>query len=181
MIMYSETKLTFTFKTASAARKAKKIASKALLTMKQIFSFRNAAETAATNLIAENNILLLPREKGCFLAEECMEFLPIILKAIAEQMPNEDFTFEVTSTNDYSDAEFDSEYSNGTLCITSTYYPEGYCESVSCPECGEYVVRLDEYDPSKTYICPECGEEVDLSENYKACAPVINKETIIIK
>ena len=48
-------------------------------------------------------------------------------------------------------------------------------------ECGEYVVRLDEYDPSKTYICPECGEEVDLSENYKACAPVINKETIIIK
>ena len=179
--MYSEAKLTFTFKTASAARKAKIIASKALLTMKQIFSFRNAAETAATNLIAENNILLLPREKGCFLAEECMEFLPIVLKAIAEQMPNEDFTFEVTSTNDYSDAEFDGKYSNGTLCITSTYYPEGYCESVSCPECGEYVVRLDEYDPNKTYICPECGEKIDISENYKACAPVINKETIIIK
>ena len=44
MIMYSETKLTFTFKTATAAIEAKKIASETLLTMKQIFSFRNAAE-----------------------------------------------------------------------------------------------------------------------------------------
>ena len=179
--MYSEAKLTFTFKTATAAIEAKKIASETLLTMKQIFSFRNAAETAATNLIAKNNTLLLPREKGYFLAEECMEFLPIVLKAIAEQMPNEDFTFEVTSTNDYSDAEFDGKYLNGTLCITSTYYPEGYCESVSCPECGEYVVRLDEYDSSKTYICPHCGEEVDLTEKYNNSAPVITKETVAIK
>ena len=31
------------------------------------------------------------------------------------------------------------------------------------------------------YICPECGEKIDISENYKACAPVINKETIITK
>ena len=179
--MYSETKLTFTFKTATAAIEAKKIASETLLTMKQIFSFRNAAETAATNLIAENNILLLPREKGCFLAEECMEFLPIVLKAIAEQMPNEDFTFEVTSTNDYSDAEFDGKYSNGTLCITSTYYPEGYCGEVACHECGEYIVRFDEYDSSKTYICPHCGEEVDLTEKYNNSAPVITKETVAIK
>ena len=179
--MYTETKLTFTFKTASAAKEAKKIASEALLTMKHIFRFRNAAETAATNLIAENNILLLPRENGYFFAEECMDILPIFLKVIAKQMPNEDFTFESTSTNDYSDAEFDGKYSNGTLCITSTYYPEGYCGEVACPECGEYIVRFDEYDSSKTYICPHCGEEVDLTEKYNNSAPVITKETVAIK
>ena len=179
--MYYITNLTLTFNTKAAANRAKKIAKEAILSLESS-RYSDGAEYTAAHLIEENNTLLIPEGEVAYSTEEWMEnVLPVLLKAIAKQLPHESFTFESNSTNDYSDAELDGRYAKGILEINSTYYPEGYCESVSCPECGEYVVRLDEYDPSKTYICPECGEEVDLSENYKACAPVIEHKAIIIK
>lgn len=179
--MYYITNLTLAFNTKTAANRAKRIAKEAILSLESSKYFDSAEYTAA-HLIEENNMLLIPQGEVAYSTEEWMEdILPELLKAIAKQLPHESFTFESNSTNDYTDAELDGKYAKGILEINSTYYPEGYCESVCCPECGEYVVRLDEYDPSKTYICPDCGEEVDLSKNYKACAPVICRETIVIK
>ena len=179
--MFAETKLTINFTNTTAAKEAKEIASKTLLTMEYDFSFRNAAENAAANLIAENNSLVLPEEHGAFSPEEWNDILTEILKGITTELPNENFTYTSCAYSNYSEAWIEGNYANGTLEINSTYYPMGYLEYVECPECGEEVVRIDEYDPNKTYICPDCGEEIDLSERYKECAPVITKETIEIK
>ena len=50
-----------------------------------------------------------------------------------------------------------------------------------CDECGENIVKIDEYDASKTYFCEECGEEVDLQEQYENCKPIITEKVIAIK
>ena len=68
-------------------------------------------------------------------------------------------------------------FCNDTSAYTSSPVQYRYY----CPECGELVVRLEEYDPSKTYICPECGEELDLYEQYGEDAPVITREIIEVK
>ncbi len=59
-----------------------------------------------------------------------------------------------------------------------TFYPAGYTEYVACPECGEFVVRIEDYVPGKLYVCPDCGEEVDLSESYEEVAPIVEKTTV---
>ena len=179
--MYNITNLTLAFNTKAAANRAKKIAKETILSLESS-RYSDGAEYTAAHLIEENNTLLIPEGKVAYYTEEWMEtVLPELLKAIAKQLPHESFTFESNSTNDYSDAELDGKYAKGILEINSTYYPEGYCEEVACPECGEYIVRFDEYDSSKTYICPHCGEKVDLTENYNNSVPVITKETIAIK
>ena len=49
-----------------------------------------------------------------------------------------------------------------------------------CPECGEDVVRIEDYVPGKLYVCPDCGEEVDLADAYEESAPIIKKDIIQI-
>ena len=50
-----------------------------------------------------------------------------------------------------------------------------------CDECGEEIVRIDEYEVGKKYYCSECDEEIDLSEQYAEVKPIITVEEIIIK
>lgn len=180
--MFTTTKMTINFNSTSTANSAKEIVKDAFLSMKEHdFCFSQAVEGAAANLTVENNTLLIADDNAAFLGEEIIEVAPIIVKALAAKLSNDNFTFDFCTTDEYTEGWVEGEYKNGKLDIKTTYYPEGYCEYVSCPECGELVVRLDEYDPSKTYICPDCGEVVDLSESYEACAPEIKMETITIK
>ena len=50
-----------------------------------------------------------------------------------------------------------------------------------CPECGELIVRFDEYDSNAHYYCPECGEELDHEEMFEDGLPTFTKEIIKIK
>ena len=180
--MYTETNLTITFENTTVAEIAKNTAREAILSLKGTdFFFRNAVENSAANLAVNNNSLVFTNNRADFTGDEMLEVAPTVVKAIAAKHPESSFTFDVCTVDDYTEAWVEGNYANGALEIKSTYYPEGYCEEIDCPECGEYVVRLDEYDPSKTYICPDCGEEVDLSERYETCKPVVKKEVITIK
>ena len=179
--MYTETNLTITFENTTEAEIAKDTAREAIFSLKDTdFCFRNAVENSAANLAVKNNTLVFTNNRADFTGDEMLEVAPAVVKAIAAQLPDSSFTFDVCTVDDYTEAWVEGKFENGSLEIKTTYFPEGYCEEIDCPECGEYVVRLDEYDLSKTYICPECGEEVDLSERYEACKPVVKEEVISI-
>ncbi len=170
-------KMTFTFTNKAAACKAKEITIDVLQKMNKEFWFLNATKNMVSRLTIKNNSLVTPEGEGDFESEELLEVGTEIVKAIAAALPRNRFTFEIVGCDTYTEGWLEGCYSNGTLEMTSTFYPEGYCEYVSCPECGEFIVRLDEYDPTKTYVCPECGEEVDLAENYESCKPIIERKT----
>ena len=179
--MYAEnTKTEIRFTNEAAANEAKAIVAKTLNSMDCDFSFNNAVSHAVESLHVDGSTLMIPQGGAWFLAEELVDVFPLIVKAIATQLPHEDFSFEVAGYDDYAEGWIDGCYADGNLEINSTFYPMGYCEYVSCPECGEDVVRLDEYIPGKLYPCPECGELVDLTEQYEEVAPVIKKEQIKI-
>ncbi len=55
---------------------------------------------------------------------------------------------------------------------------EYYDTMLCCPECGEEIVSVSEYDSEKIYTCPECGEECDLEEEYEESRPI--EKTVVI-
>ena len=178
--MYATNKMMITFTNHAAANCAKKIASRTIQEMNRDFWFRDAAKgTIARMLVSDTSLVL--SDGAPLLANEMLDAAELIVKTLAVELPQESFTFDIVGTDTYAEGWLEGRFTNGTLEMTNTYYPEGYCEYVSCPECGEFIVRLDEYDPSKTYVCPHCGEEVDLSENYESCKPDIKRETVKIR
>ena len=168
---------TFTviFKNASAAVKAKKIAEGNLRALNGEIGSDNETILAAESLSVSKCILSF--DECCFFSEDLIEVAKTVIKAIAFGMKEESFEFEVCGTDTYTAAIVDGVYQNGDLGITTTFFPEGYVEDFECPECGEVIVSLEEYNPNKTYVCPECGEELDFSN----LAPVIEKEIITIR
>ena len=167
------------FTNKSAAEKAKKIAADTFKTMKTSDYNYNPYELFAKSLCVKGNDLT--SNEACLIAEDFMDATANVIKAIAENLKTENFTFNTCGVDSYTEGWVDGCFKDGLLTITSTFYPNGYWEHLFCPECGELVVRLEEYDPSKTYICPECGEELDLSEQYGEDAPVITREIIEVK
>ena len=174
-----ENKMEITFTNNASAIKAKEVATEVLNSSKQEFWFRNAPTNMIKRLIVEGNVLINPEDEGDFDSSELLETTTSILKAIAEQLPSESFTFDIYGEDTYTEGSLEGKYEDGSLEINSTYYPSGYIEYLCCPECGEEVILISDYDPNKKYTCPECGEEIDLSEEYDKCAPII--ETKIIK
>ena len=67
-------------------------------------------------------------------------------------------------------------HKDGLLKIKDTYFPSDYWEYLFCPECGEDVVRLEDFNPNKEYVCPECGEVIELKEQYEEIAPVVKEK-----
>ena len=178
--MYYTNKINFTFKTAEHAERAKNIIADTLRTGKfdhnkeyHIFSIEELIE----GLKFENNTIITPDGAGYFTTEGCDILLKALCMALAENL-NSDFAFDTFNENDYTELCFDGGYKDGVLSYTSTYWPSGYMEYLMCPECGEDVVLIKEYNPNETYICPECGEEINLEEIYKESAPQIIKEEI---
>ena len=172
-------RFTLTFTNKAAAENAKQIAADTLSAMSISGYTCDPFELIVSSLRVNGNALT--SEKACLTAYDFIEPTVTTIKAIAEKLRTENFTFDAFSEDTYAESSVEGYFKDGVLTITSTYYPCGYCESLECPECGEFVVRLEEYDPSKTYVCPECGEEIDLSEQYEEVAPVIIKEIIEVK
>ena len=172
-------KFDLTFTNKSAAEKAKQITADTLNAMSfKDYAF-DPAEAFVNSLKVEKNTLA--SSDVCLIASDFMETAAAVIKAIAMNLKTEGFTFDAFGEDTYSESRVNGRFENGILSITSTYYPSGYYEFIPCPECGEDVVSLEDYDSSKTYICPECGEEIDLSKMFEEVAPVITKETIEVK
>lgn len=157
---------TLTFTNTAAAVKAKQIADQSL----------HAFLVDDTDILFILDDMTLTYEESSFFSEDLMGAARKIVEAIANGMKSETFEFYVSGSDTYTAVEIEGTYQNGMLDITTTFFPEGYSEYLSCPECGEDVVRMEDYDPNKTYVCPECGEEIDFS----AEAPEIEKECIKI-
>lgn len=172
-------KFEVTFTNKAAAESAKRIAADTFNAMTTESYINNAYKQFAESLNVEDNTLV--NIEMTLLSSEIMEASIEVIKAIAETLKTECFTFDVVGYDEYTESWVEGSFENGQLEITSTYFPCGYTEFLHCPECGEDVVRIEDYDPSKTYVCPECGEEIDLSKVYAENAPVITKETTEIK
>ncbi len=168
-----------TFTNNAAAELAKMIAADTFKAMMTTDYNYNPYELFAKSLSVKGEVLT--SEEACLTAEDFMNAAAAVIKAIAENLKTENFTFNTFGEDTYTESCVDGCFKDGLLTITSTYYPNGDCEYLGCPECGEFVVSLEEYDPSKTYVCPECGEELDLSEMYAEVAPVITREIIEVK
>ena len=154
-----------TFTNTAAAIKAKQIADQSIHTLLN--------ETDSLFIL---NDVTLTYEEASFFSEDLMDAAREIMEAVANSLKKENFEFYVCGTDTYAAARIAGNYQNGMLDITTTFFPEGYSEYLSCPECGEDVVLMDDYDPDETYVCPECGEEIDFSGE----APEIKKECIKI-
>ena len=170
-VFNNKTEIVFT--NAEAASKAKEIAAQVIASVESNYYYLNGIKNTIRNLTINDNALCLPEDEGELASSDLLEIMTDVVKAIAEQLPSENFTFDIYGEDTYTEGWLEGKYANGTLEIKSTYYPSGYVEFLCCPECGQELVSLDDYVPGKTYICPECGEEVDLSEEYEVCAPNI--------
>lgn len=174
-------KMEIVFTSNRSANKAKEIASKVVASFEHKTLFLNAAKNTINRLFVEGNTMKHPENDGGDLtSEELLEIAPVILRAIAEQLPSECFTFNVVGYDTYTEGWLEGKYDNGKLEMKSTFYPMGYEENLYCPECGEFVVTLDEYDPSETYRCPECGEKIDLAAEFEDVTPIIQNITLVI-
>lgn len=141
----------------------------------------NPSSKMAQVISANDNTVTLDGYDGYYTVEDSEEVFFELLKVLAENLSEDTFSCEIINNSTYSEGTINASFSNGILTINSVYYPEGYTEYLCCDECGENIVKIDEYDASKKYFCEECGEEVDLQEQYENCKPIITEKVIAIK
>lgn len=141
----------------------------------------NPSSKMAQVISANDNTVTLDGYDGYYTVEDSEEVFFELIKVLAENLSEDTFSCEIINNSTYSEGTINTSFSNGILTINSVYYPEGYTEYLCCDECGENIVKIDEYDASKTYFCEECGEEVDLQEQYENCKPIITEKVIAIK
>lgn len=121
----------------------------------------NGFEKFANNFIANKRDGYKIEEDTCcaFSADSFDEAISTIYKAIIKELPT--VVFKGCSGYCWGTYEavhcFDKD--NNTLRVEKM----GYDGDGSCSECGEEIVDVDNFDPTKTYICPECGEEIPAS------------------
>ena len=142
---------------------------------------RNPSVEIMNNLNVTNNIIEVPKDSGFMVPEDAYEFFTELFTDLAENMGEHSFECEIFNVCDCSESEYIAKYSDGVMKITDTYYPMGYYEYVRCPECGEHIIKLEEFEAGKKYFCPECNEMIDLDSSYDDVAPVITEKEIIIK
>ena len=136
------------------------------------------------NISFDNDRMFFIDEKsGCGIAtpEDSLKLIPEMAKNIAAK--NREIPFIISSYNSgsYSDSRIELQYRDGTITVETVYYPQGnYDNMLCCPECGEEIVSMSDYEEGKLYICPECAEECDLSEEYNEACPVEEKKTVMI-
>ena len=141
---------------------------------------KSPSELMLENIFVEASAIVLPEGFGCLVPEDADGVQIELLKYLAENL-HEDFFCEIYNYSDYSEGSVTAEFAGDTLKIKTVFYPCGYCETLSCDECGEDVIALEDYEEGKIYICPECGEEIDLSEDYEGHKPEITETVIKVK
>lgn len=134
----------------------------------------------AQELEVKNNTVVLPEESGYYEPKDAEKIFAEIIRELAAAL-REEFSCEIYNSGNYSEGILKAYFVKGILKTESTYYPCGNREYLCCDECGEEIVRIDEYEEGKKYYCSECCEEVDLSEQYAEVKPIITVEEIIIK
>lgn len=182
--MYYENKLTINFTSNKAAKAAKEVIAKALTAKDYDDAYADRpSERLIKDLELSKNVLSLDGSKGYYVPEDMLtiakNFITEIAKAITEE-----FSVDMWNYSDYSESSIEAEFNGSGLEIKSTYYPMGYVEEISCPICGDFFLKLEDYDETKTYVCPECGETIDskeLKEVFDQVNPVIEKELINIR
>ncbi len=140
----------------------------------------NTAEALANDLHVRGSQIVLKECEGYFTVEDIDSVMEDLLEAVAGINSVHEFECEVISESTYSYGEFEAIYKNGLLKTKNTYYPYGYCEYLTCPECGEEIVKFEKFNPFGEYICPECGEDIDLTCEYEEIAPVVEENIFVI-
>lgn len=177
--MYYEFRMKITMKTAEAAVTAKEILRAQLekgFDFDENYRYNPAQEMVAALKLCGNEISL-PEDFAGYIPEDAKKVGIVLAEKLAASVAGS-FTYEVVATSDYDELWIDAQCDGNNLCIETTYYPCGFCETLDCEECGEAIISLEEYEEGKIYVCPECGEEIDLSESYSQLAPEIEKKTI---
>ena len=136
----------------------------------------NTAMKLANDLQVKGTKIVQVDYNGYFIPEDISSVMEDVLKAIAKIDSVHRFECEVFTDSTYSEDEFEATYKKGLLKIKVTYLPSGYWEYLSCPVCGEDIVKLEEFDPNKEYVCPVCGEVINLKEQYEETAPVVEEK-----
>ena len=113
--------------------------------------------------------------------EDALELVPEMAKNIAAETRNIPFHISNSNTGTYTDSKIEIQYCENKLVIETIYYPErDYENALCCPECGEEIVSLKDFEAGKTYTCPECGEECELDDEYEDALPIEEKKIIEI-
>ena len=177
MEIYNE--ITINCNSSSDARNAKQIVADSIMSLVHE-DYHDQHLALAVEALKIKNRKTLTTNGLAFLSEDLIKAFTKIVKALAEAMPTAEFTFSAHGEDTYTESFIKGSYTDGSLEINTIFYPEGFAEFFTCPECGEALVRYDECDPSKPYVCAECGETVDLHETYNNCSPVRKDERITI-
>lgn len=172
--MEAYTTMTINFNNNEAANKAMDIIKAALKTITPKFP-TEFIKFEKDITVEENEIIV---DESCSLWQ-AIGRVDILAKEVATKLADEDFTLDCYyySCNCGYKESVKADYSNGKLTINTVFSEDdGYC-----PECGELIVRFDEYDSNAHYYCPECGEELDHEEMFEDGLPTFTKEIIKIK
>lgn len=175
--MYYSAEINFKFRSAEEAEMAKDIAINGLNNEEYSALVRmvNDMEVKGSELVIDNDTLFY------YFPEGMAEPQKKLLEVIANEMNDSDFEFYSFTDSDTSSIEIIAEYKNGVLVGKSELLPCGFLENLYCEECGEDLIAMDDFDPTKTYICPTCGEVVDLLEQYNMYKPIVKEFKEIIK
>ena len=118
---------------------------------------------------------------GFVTPEDALELVPGMAKNIAASQKDIPFLISNSNTSTYTDSKVEIQYRNSALEVKTVYYPEGDYENyLCCPECGEEIVSMKDFEPGKTYTCPECGEKCELDDEYEDALPIEEKRIIAI-
>lgn len=121
-------------------------------------------EDFANNLVASKSDCYMIEENTnmTYLVENFDDAISTIYQAIVRELPEVVFKGFSGYTCGTYEAGHCFEKKDNTLSVGKIGY-EGWG---FCPECGEDVVHVDDFDPAKTYVCPECGEEISNEDMF---------------
>ena len=135
----------------------------------------NPSSKMAQVISANDNTVTLDGYDGYYTVEDSEEVFFELLKVLAENLSEDTFSCEMINNSTYSEGTINTSFSNGILTINSVYYPEGYTEYLCCDECGENIVKIDEYDASKTYFCKSAAKKSTSRNSMKTASPSLPK------
>ena len=124
------------------------------------------------------NLLSLDDEDGFYIPEDMMNVAADIFTAIVTELKEEFVCGSAFTDSDYAVSDVAATIDSNNLILKTTYHPAGFVDFLTCEECGEEIVSLEDYDPNKEYVCPECGEPLDLQSQYEELVPQITIKTI---
>ena len=129
--MYSfNSKFMIHFTSRKAANKAKEIVINTLNNMDSQFYFQDAVSQFVSLLAVDDTTLTIPEGVGCFLVHEMLDVASVLVKALAVQIPKENFSFEFVGIDTYTEGWTEGKRKNGKLIIKKTYFPDGYDEEL---------------------------------------------------